>query len=98
MSVDPVGKALYLAAVTVLILIFCGSAPAFELGNDPAELPGLLLAQQSQDATKKHHDTPRSDMLKEAKEAGEAEEAEADDEYDDEDDEYADDDVELIAE
>jgi len=104
MIVDPVRKALYLVAVTALIIVFCGSAPAFELGNDPAELSGLLLAQQSQESTKKHHDTPRSDILKEAKdakEAGEAKEAEADDEYDDEyddeDDEYADDDVELIA-
>ena len=98
MIVDPVRKALYLVAVSVLVIIFCGSAPAFELGNDPAELSGLLLAQQSQDSTKKHHDTPRSDILKEAKEAKEgAADDEYDDEYDDEDDEYADDDVELIA-
>ena len=101
MIVDPVRKALYFVAVTALIIVFCGSAPAFELGNDPAELSGLLLAQQSQESTKKQHDTPRGDILKEAKEAGEAKEDEADDEYDDEyddeDDEYADDDVELIA-
>ena len=55
MSVDPVRKALYFVAVTALIIVFCGSAPAFELGNDPAELSGLLLAQESQDSTKKHH-------------------------------------------
>ena len=98
MIVDPVRKALYLVAVAALIIIFCGNAPAFELGNDPAELSGLLLAQQSQDSTKKHHDTPRSDILKEAKDTKEAEsDDEYDDEYDDEDDEYADDDVELIA-
>ena len=101
MIVDPVRKSLYLVAVSALIIIFCGSAPAFELGNDPAELSGLLLAQQSQDSTKKQHDTPRGDILKEAKEAGKAKEDEDDDEYDDEyddeDDEYADDDVELIA-
>ena len=98
MSVDPVRKAFYLVAVAALIIIFCGNAPAFELGNDPAELSGLLLAQQSQDSTKKNHDTPRSDILKEAKETKEAEsDDEYDDEYDDEDDEYADDDVELIA-
>ena len=101
MIVDPVKKALYLVAVSALIIIFCGSAPAFELGNDPAELSGLLLAQQSQDSTKKQHDTPRGDILKEAKEDGKAKEDEDDDEYDDEyddeDDEYADDDVELIA-
>jgi len=101
MIVDPVRKALYFVAVTALMIVFCGSAPALELGNDPVELSGLLLAQQSQESTKKHHDTPRSDILKEAKESGEAKEGEADDEYDDEyddeDDEYADDDVELIA-
>ena len=83
MIVDPVRKALYFVAVTALIIVFCGSAPAFELGNDPVELSGMLLAQQSQESTKKHHDTPRSDILKEAKEAGEAKEGEADDEYDD---------------
>ena len=55
MIVDPVRKALYLVAVSALLIIFCGSAPAFELGNDPAELSGLLLAQESQDSTKKHH-------------------------------------------
>jgi phospholipid-binding lipoprotein MlaA len=98
MSLDRVRKALYLVAVTALFAVFCSYAPAFELGNDPVELSRLLLAQQSQDSTKKDHDTPRSDMLKEAKEAKEGEsDDEYDDEYDDEDDEYADDDVELIA-
>ena len=71
MSVDPVRKALYLVAITAVLAVFCSQASAFELGNDPAELSGLLLAQQSQESTKKHHDTPRSDILKEAKESGE---------------------------
>ena len=83
MSVDPVRKALYLVAVTALFVVFCGYAPAFELGNDPVELSGLLLAQQTQQAADDQSEQDKED--------------ENDDEYDDEDDdEYADDDVKLI--
>jgi phospholipid-binding lipoprotein MlaA len=94
MTADSMRKALFAVAVTAVFAVFCSHAPAFELGNDPVELSGMLLAQQSQKPADKLDDTPRGVILKEAKEA---EEDEADDEYDDEDDEYADDDVELIA-
>jgi phospholipid-binding lipoprotein MlaA len=94
MTADSMRKALFAVAVTAVFAVFCSHAPAFELGNDPVELSGMLLAQQSQKPADKLDDTPRGGILKEAKEA---EEDEADDEYDDEDDEYADDDVELIA-
>ena len=98
MSVDPVRKALYLVAVTALILVFCGNAPAFELGNDPVELSGLLLAQQTQKSADDQPETPRDEVLDQAGQDKEDEnDDEYDDEYDEEDDEYADDDVELIA-
>ena len=100
MSVDAVRRGLSVVAVVVFLGFFGGYAAAFELGNDTSELSGLLLAQQSQEVNGQMQDTPRGDMIKEAKEAQEgeaAEEDEYDDEYDDEDDEYADDEVELIA-
>ena len=90
MNAESVRKALYLVAAAALLVFFYSHASAFELGNEPAELSGLLLAQQSQESTDQQQDTPRGEILEQAEE-------ELDDEYDDEDDEYADDDVELIA-
>jgi HAMP domain-containing protein len=99
MSVDAVRRGLCVVAVIALLGFFCGYAAAFELGNDTRELSGVLLAQQSQDATGQMQDTPRGDILKDAGKGQEAEtEAESEDEYDDKEDEYADDEVELIAE
>ena len=83
MGADSVRKALYLVAVTALFVVFCGDAPAFELGNAPPELSGMLLAQQTQPAADDQSEQDKED--------------EDDDEYDDDDDdEYADDDVKLI--
>jgi phospholipid-binding lipoprotein MlaA len=96
MSVDPVRKALYLIAVAAVFVIFCGHAPAGQINNEPIELPGLLLAQQTQESANDQLETPRFEMLAQAEPAKEDETDE--DEYDeDEDDEYADDDVQLIS-
>ena len=95
MSVDPVRKALYLVAVTALSVILCANAPAGQINNEPVELPGLLLAQQTQESANDQLETPRFEMLAQAEQTQEDEtdEDEYDDEYDDED-EY--DDVALI--
>jgi phospholipid-binding lipoprotein MlaA len=94
MHIDSIRRGLYAVALTALFIVFCRQAPAFELGNDTAELSGLLLAQQSQDSAGQVQDTPRGDALEETEEG---QEAESEDEYDDEEDEYAEDEVELIA-
>ena len=44
MRVDPVGKALYLVAVTGLFIVFCGYTPAGAFNNEPVDHT-LLLAQ-----------------------------------------------------
>lgn len=103
MSADSVRKALYLVAVTALFIVFCGYAPAFELGNNPEEMSGLLLAQQFQGSADDQLATPRFELLAQAEkdEDDKKDEDADDDEYDDDDeyaddDEYGDDDVKLI--
>ena len=102
MGVDSVRKALYLVAVTALIVVFYGYASAFELGNNPQELSGLLLAQQFRGSADDRLATPRFELLAQAEKDEvdkKDEDADDDDEYDDDeydDDEYADDDVKLI--
>ncbi len=91
MRVDPVRKALYLVAVAALLAVFCGAAPAGQINHEPIELPGLLVAQQTQKSDAQPSETRPSEAPDQAKEDEE-------DEYDeDEDDEYGDEDVQLIA-
>ena len=66
MYIDSMRRGLYAVTLTALFIVFCSQASAFELGNDSAELSGILLAQQTQDAAGKMQDTPRGDILKEA--------------------------------
>jgi phospholipid-binding lipoprotein MlaA len=97
MSVDPLRKALYFATVTVLFIIISGDVQAGETNHEPAELPGLILSQQTQKSIDKQSEISSGEVLEkdEAETENEAED-EYDDEYDDED-EYADEEeVELI--
>ncbi len=87
MGVDSVRKALYIVAVTALFAVFCGYASAFELGNNPEGLSGLLLAQQSQGSADDQLATPRFELLAQAAPAKKDEDDKKDEDTDD-DDEY----------
>jgi len=50
MNVDPVKKALFFVAVTVFLIVFCGSNPSGAFNNEPIELPGPHLAQKTQES------------------------------------------------
>jgi len=96
MRIDPVRKALYVVAVAALLGVFCSPAAAGEIRNEPIELPGLLLAQQSRESANDQLATPRFELLAQAAQAKEDEDDKKDEDADD-DDEYADDDVKLIS-
>jgi phospholipid-binding lipoprotein MlaA len=83
MRVDPARKALYLVAVTALLIVFCGYTPAGAFNNEPVDHT-LFLAQAE----------TSSDEVPDQTEQEKDDEYD-DDEYDD--DEYEDDDVELIS-
>ena len=88
MRVDLVRKALYPVTVAAFIILFCGYTPAGAFDNEPID-NAVLLAQATQESANEQSETPRSEVLEEAREN---QEDEYDDEYDeDEDDEYADD-------
>ena len=50
MNVDPVKKALFFVALTVFLIVFCGSNPSGAFNNEPIELPGLHLDQNTQES------------------------------------------------
>jgi phospholipid-binding lipoprotein MlaA len=83
-----VKKLLSVAAVIAFFILLSGYTPAEGFDNEPVE-PGILLAQQTQESATEQSETPKEEVLDEAKEGEE-------DEYDDED-EYADEDVVLIS-
>ena len=82
------------AVVIVFVVLLCGYTPAEGFRNEPIE-PAMLLAQQTQESANEQSETPKDEILEQAKEDQE-DEYDEDDEYDDED-EYADEEeVELI--
>jgi len=99
MRIDPLSKALYVVAVAAVWVVFCGPAAAGEINQEPIELPGRLLAQQTREPANDQLATPRFELLAQAAPAKEDEDDKKDEAGDDDedDDEYADDDVKLIS-
>ena len=83
MGGDCVKKALYLVAVTALFVIFCGDGIAGQINREPIELPGILLAQQTQKVSPDKQSETRSDEILDQEKKDE-DEFDDEDEYDDE--------------
>ncbi len=80
-----VKKAVYLVAVSALLVIFCSPGLAGENRSEPIELPGLLLAQQTQEeSADQHTETPVDEVRDQEKKDEDEDEFDDEDEYDDE--------------